>query len=53
MRLGSQIFHSNHILVAEEHNHLENVAIVEEKLDGIDADGIRNQEDLPRLIQID
>ena len=39
---SSKIFHSNHILVAEEYNPLENVVIVEEKLDGIDVDGIRN-----------
>ena len=39
-------------MLVEEDNPAEKVVMVEEELDGIDRDGIRNLEDLLRLVFI-
>ena len=53
MKRSSFIFKGNHFFIEEEDNPSDIVITVEEELDGIDIDGIRNLVDLPRLMFID
>ena len=53
MKRSSFIFKENHVFIEEQDNPSDIVITVEEELDGIDMDGIRNLVDLPRLMFID
>ena len=50
--LSSFIFKANHVFIENQDNPSEKVVTDEEKLDGIDIDGIGNLEDLPRIVFI-
>ena len=51
---SSFIFAVNHFLTEEEDNPLEEkVVLDQEELDGVDIDGIRNLEDLRRIVFIE
>ena len=52
MRRSSFIFEGNHVFIEEEDKPSDKFVMVEEKLDGIDIDGIGNLVDLPRLMFI-
>ena len=50
---SSFIFKVNHVFNEKEDNLSEKIVIDEEKLDGIDRDGIGKLEDLPTIVFID
>ena len=50
---SSFIFKENLVFFQEKDNSSEKVFIVEEGLDGVDVDSIRNLVDLTRLVLID
>ena len=50
---SSFIFKENLVFFQEKDNSSEKVFIVEEELDGVDVDSIRNLVDLTRLVLID
>ena len=52
MRCSSFVFKENHVFIEEEDNPTDKVVMLEEELDGIDIDGIRNLVDLPKLMFI-
>ena len=53
MRHSSFIFRENYVFIEEKDNPSDEVAMVEEELDGIDIDGTANLVDLLRLMFID
>ena len=53
IRRSSFIFKENHASIKEEENPSDKVVMVEEELDDIDIDDIKNLVDLARLMFID
>ena len=53
MRRSSFIFRENYVFIEEKDNLSDEVAMVEEELDGIDIDSTANLVDLLRLMFID
>ena len=53
MRRSSFIFRENYVFIEEKDNPSDEVAMVEEELDGIDIDVTANLVDLLRLMFID
>ena len=53
MRRSSFIFRENYVFIEEKDNPSDEVAMVEEELDGIDIDSTANLVDLLRLMFID
>ena len=51
--IRSSFVFKGHLVFNKEDNTLEKYFIVEEELDGIDIDDIRNLVDLPRLLFIE